>query len=404
MTHCFAARAPARHPGMRPARRPRTARHQRDLRGPRARRLVRRGRQRPGRRNAQGGLLALVRPARRRHRDDRGPSGGRPLLDQIIGVVERHFWSEDEGASVEAWDRAWRESEAYRGANANMHMVEAFLAARDATGDPIWAERALRIAQRLVRDVAGAHDWRVVEHFDAEWTPLPEYNRAEVRAPVPALRRDAGPRARVVAPPAASPQQPRRSARAGSSRPRRDCSRERSRTAGRRTAGSSTRPTSKGSRSSRIGCTGCSPKASAPPRRCTPSPAPRSTTAGTRRSGTSRTRGSAIASTEAGDTSSTTSSSRASAHGRASRTSTTRSRRRCFRGCRSPQASPAPSRSPDGRSRRRAYLPRRDPRAARADEDRAGPPAGDRPSRAVDRRGRRQHRPRPAPTRRPGRA
>ncbi len=112
-----------------------------------------------------------------------GRPGGPPLLDQIVGIVERHFWSEDEGASVEAWDREWRESEAYRGANANMHMVEAFLAARDATGDPVWAERALRIAQRLVRDVAGAHDWRVVEHFDADWSPLPEYNRTEVRHP-----------------------------------------------------------------------------------------------------------------------------------------------------------------------------------------------------------------------------
>ena len=83
-----------------------------------------------------------------------GRPGGRPLLDQAIEVVERRFWSEEEGACVESWDRAWLEPEAYRGANANMHMVEAFLAAGDATGDPVWAERALRIGERLVRDVA----------------------------------------------------------------------------------------------------------------------------------------------------------------------------------------------------------------------------------------------------------
>jgi sulfoquinovose isomerase len=110
-----------------------------------------------------------------------GRPGGRPLLDEIVEIVERHFWSEEEGACVEAWDRAWREPEAYRGANANMHMVEAFLAAGDATGNATWSQRALRIAERLVRDVASTHDWRVVEHFDAGWTPLPEYNRAEVR-------------------------------------------------------------------------------------------------------------------------------------------------------------------------------------------------------------------------------
>ncbi len=110
---------------------------------------------------------------------------GRPeadaLLDRIVGVVERRFWSEPEGASVEGWDRDWRRPEDYRGANANMHMVEAFLAARDATGDAIWSERALRVAERLVRDVAGAHGWRVVEHFDARWTPLPDYNRDDPR-------------------------------------------------------------------------------------------------------------------------------------------------------------------------------------------------------------------------------
>jgi sulfoquinovose isomerase len=109
--------------------------------------------------------------------------GGPPLLDAIIEIVERHFWSEEEGACVESWDRAWREPEAYRGANANMHMVEACLAAGDATGDATWSQRALRIAERLVQDVAARNDWRVVEHFDAAWNPLPDYNRAEVRHP-----------------------------------------------------------------------------------------------------------------------------------------------------------------------------------------------------------------------------
>jgi mannose/cellobiose epimerase-like protein (N-acyl-D-glucosamine 2-epimerase family) len=97
--------------------------------------------------------------------------------------VEQRFWSDEEGACVEAWERDWRRPEDYRGANANMHMVEAFLAARDATGEAIWSERALRIAERLVRDVAGSHSWRVLEHFDAAWAPLPDYNREDPRHP-----------------------------------------------------------------------------------------------------------------------------------------------------------------------------------------------------------------------------
>ncbi|HET6971179.1 MAG TPA: AGE family epimerase/isomerase [Phenylobacterium sp.] len=109
---------------------------------------------------------------------------GRPSaeagLAKALELVERHFWSEDEGACREAWDPAWQTCEPYRGANANMHMVEAFLAATDARRDPVWAKRALRIAERLIDRSARAQAWRVVEHFDAAWTPLPDYN-AEAR-------------------------------------------------------------------------------------------------------------------------------------------------------------------------------------------------------------------------------
>jgi len=112
-----------------------------------------------------------------------GRPGASTLLERATGIVEQRFWSEEEGACVDTWDRGWQRLEAYRGANANMHTLEAFLAARDATGDAVWSDRALRIADRLIRDVAGAHDWRVVEHFDARWTPLPDYNRDDIRHP-----------------------------------------------------------------------------------------------------------------------------------------------------------------------------------------------------------------------------
>jgi mannose/cellobiose epimerase-like protein (N-acyl-D-glucosamine 2-epimerase family) len=57
-----------------------------------------------------------------------------------------------------------------------MHMVEAFLAAADATGDAIWADRALRIAEHLIHDVAAHADWRLPEHFTPAWEPLLEYH------------------------------------------------------------------------------------------------------------------------------------------------------------------------------------------------------------------------------------
>ena len=105
------------------------------------------------------------------------------LLDEITRVVEQRFWSEEEGACRESWDGGWNALEEYRGANANMHMIEAFLAAGDATGDARWSQRALRIAERLIRDVASARDWRILEHFDADWRPLPDYNAEHPRHP-----------------------------------------------------------------------------------------------------------------------------------------------------------------------------------------------------------------------------
>jgi sulfoquinovose isomerase len=110
-----------------------------------------------------------------------GRPGGDALRDAAAAVVEERFWSEADGICVEAWDRAWQRLDPYRGANANMHMVEAFLAANDATGDGRWATRALRIAERLIDTSARPRDWRLPEHYDAQLQPDLEYNADDPR-------------------------------------------------------------------------------------------------------------------------------------------------------------------------------------------------------------------------------
>lgn len=105
------------------------------------------------------------------------------LLREALDVVERRFWDDDAGACLDTWDAAWRHREPYRGANANMHAVEAFLAASDATGDGRWRDRALRIAERLIDREARSAGWRVPEHHDAHWNPLPQYGIETPRDP-----------------------------------------------------------------------------------------------------------------------------------------------------------------------------------------------------------------------------
>src|SRR5690606_2885774 len=60
--------------------------------------------------------------------------------------------------------------------NANMHTVEAYLAAGDVTGEVLWHRRAGRIAARVAGWARG-NGWRIPEHFDADWSPMLEHHR-----------------------------------------------------------------------------------------------------------------------------------------------------------------------------------------------------------------------------------
>jgi mannose/cellobiose epimerase-like protein (N-acyl-D-glucosamine 2-epimerase family) len=104
-----------------------------------------------------------------------GAVGATDLLAEAVDVVERRFL-DDSGRPVDAWDRAFSAPDDYRGANAAMHLVEAFLATGDVLDDPRWWERALAIAHHLVHEVAAPRGHLLPEHFDADWTPLPDYN------------------------------------------------------------------------------------------------------------------------------------------------------------------------------------------------------------------------------------
>jgi mannose/cellobiose epimerase-like protein (N-acyl-D-glucosamine 2-epimerase family) len=104
-----------------------------------------------------------------------GIPGAPQLLAAALEVSERRFWDEDAGLVVEEWTRDWSRLEDYRGVNANMHTVEAYLAAGDLTGDGRWHARAGRIAARVVAWAAG-NSWRIPEHFDAGWQPRLDYN------------------------------------------------------------------------------------------------------------------------------------------------------------------------------------------------------------------------------------
>lgn len=105
-----------------------------------------------------------------------GRTGAADVLAEALAVVGQRFWDNGSGRSRESFAADWSQPEDYRGANSSMHLVEAFLAAGDATGDAAWYQRALQVCGHLVHEVAAARQWRLPEHFSADWVPLPQYN------------------------------------------------------------------------------------------------------------------------------------------------------------------------------------------------------------------------------------
>jgi sulfoquinovose isomerase len=98
------------------------------------------------------------------------------VLEMATSTIERHFWSDADGAAVDNWDAAFSVPEPYRGANSNMHSVEAYLVAGDVTKDRRWHARGLAIAEKIVHGHARAHGWRIPEHYDESWHPVLDYN------------------------------------------------------------------------------------------------------------------------------------------------------------------------------------------------------------------------------------
>lgn len=105
-----------------------------------------------------------------------GHPGAEALLDDALSVMEERFWREADGMILDVWSADWTTLDGYRGVNANMHAVEAFLAVAEVTGRRVWLERALRILERVVHGYAREHDWRLPEHFSSAWTVDLDYN------------------------------------------------------------------------------------------------------------------------------------------------------------------------------------------------------------------------------------
>ncbi|MCL2784363.1 MAG: AGE family epimerase/isomerase [Propionibacteriaceae bacterium] len=117
-----------------------------------------------------------------------GSSQARDLLVQALRVSNNRFWDDDSEMVVDQWDRSFHQLDTYRGVNANMHTVEAYLAAADALdflgesgstpfSPALLRDRALAITDRVINREARSNNWRIPEHYNSRWMPKLDYNR-----------------------------------------------------------------------------------------------------------------------------------------------------------------------------------------------------------------------------------
>jgi len=91
------------------------------------------------------------------------------LIADVVDVIDRHFWDEAHGLLRDEFAPDWAPFSTYRGMNANMHGVEAMLAAFEATGAAIHLDRAGRILDFFTARVAPKNLWRLPEHYTDNW-------------------------------------------------------------------------------------------------------------------------------------------------------------------------------------------------------------------------------------------
>ena len=105
-----------------------------------------------------------------------GRPGAKELLEEALTIYDEKFWNEEEGLSCDTWNTEFTQLDPYRGLNANMHTVEAFLAAADALNSEKYRERAGRIIDHVARWAAD-NQYRLPEHYSSDWVADLECNK-----------------------------------------------------------------------------------------------------------------------------------------------------------------------------------------------------------------------------------
>ena len=98
-----------------------------------------------------------------------GLSEAKNYIDETFNLMEKYFWSEEDGLYCDEISADWSRVSEYRGQNANMHSCEALIMAFEATQEEKYLQRALLIARNICQRQAKLADGLIWEHYDSDW-------------------------------------------------------------------------------------------------------------------------------------------------------------------------------------------------------------------------------------------
>jgi mannose/cellobiose epimerase-like protein (N-acyl-D-glucosamine 2-epimerase family) len=103
-------------------------------------------------------------------------SEARNTIYDVFDFMDKQFWEDAYSAYADERDASLATLSDYRGQNANMHTVEALIAAFEATNDKKFLGRAKAVAYQFCHVLAAQCEGQIWEHYDKSWQPDWQYN------------------------------------------------------------------------------------------------------------------------------------------------------------------------------------------------------------------------------------
>jgi len=98
-----------------------------------------------------------------------GLSDAKNYIEETFNLMEKYFWSEEDGLYRDEISADWSRVSDYRGQNANMHSCEALIMAFEVTQEDKYLQRAFLVAKNICQRQSSLANGLIWEHYNSDW-------------------------------------------------------------------------------------------------------------------------------------------------------------------------------------------------------------------------------------------